>query len=271
MNMKLNSILAIIASVVGLIFGVSTFLEVFNLSIKITPVGMLIGIISIIAGIVGIWLFTQDHIKAMVMYVLAGVGSILGMGIYGIASCLIFLIAAIVAYTERDEANEVNEDSDVNVFEYNAQMQQPQMKAKDNNLWLIPCAFVIILIVLVVASAMSAPAEEVPPLNVTNLTVEHDALSMYNVSCNVVPLKNYTYLEMAVVFYDSSNSVIGQSTLVWNMNNPAINQTIKAAGTALTNDQNAKPARAEVYFFDEAFSGANPEKAIYNQTVNMTT
>ncbi|WP_304125820.1 hypothetical protein [Methanosphaera cuniculi] len=106
-------------------------------------------------------------------------------------------------------------------------------------------------------------------INVTDLNIKSQGYSMYEVTCNLVPKENFTYLEMQVNFYDSDNAVIGKDSMVWNINNPVEGETIKVSGTAMTDSSSTTPARAEVYFYDEPLSDT-PENALYHETVNMT-
>ena len=161
-----------------------------------------------------------------------------------------------------------NKNQEVHYF---GDQQQPVNIPQTQNgfnkkLLLIPAAIIIILLILVIAGLGSTSNEN--SLNVSNVSIVSQGYSMYQVSCNLVPNKDYSYLELVVVFYDSSNSVIGKNSLVWNTNNPVKGQTIKVSGTATTSSSSLKPARAEIYFFDKAFS-SNTEDAVYAQNVTM--
>ena len=105
-------------------------------------------------------------------------------------------------------------------------------------------------------------------LEVSNISIVSEGYSMYKVNCEVTPKKDFSYLEMQVIFYDSSDAVIGKSSIVWNVNEPEKDQLIKVSGTAMTDDASSTPARAEVYFVDSAF-GSTKDDAIYIQNVTM--
>ena len=105
-------------------------------------------------------------------------------------------------------------------------------------------------------------------LNVSDITIESEGYSMYKVSCEVTPKKDFDYLEMQVIFYDSSDAVVGKSAIVWNVNKPEKDQLMKVSGTAMTDDADARPARAEVYFVDSALDNSKDD-AIYIQNVTM--
>ncbi len=104
-------------------------------------------------------------------------------------------------------------------------------------------------------------------IEVNNTKIVYNGYGTYNVTCDLTPKTNFTYLEMQVEFYDSSNNLLDKDTLVWNINNPTQDQLIKVSGSAyLSNSQN--PAYAKVYIVSEAFDDNN--KSIYNETVNVT-
>ena len=105
-------------------------------------------------------------------------------------------------------------------------------------------------------------------LEVSNISIVSEGYSMYKVNCEVTPKKDFSYLEMQVIFYDSSDAVIGKSSIVWNVNEPEKDQLMKVSGTAMTDDASSTPARAEVYFVDSAF-GSTKDNAVYIQNVTM--
>lgn len=104
-------------------------------------------------------------------------------------------------------------------------------------------------------------------LNVTDIEINDQGYSTYEINCKITPKKDFNYLEMFVIFYDDDNAVIEKSPLVWNTNEPAKDQIIKVSGTAYVQNQNEKPSRAEVYITD-GFD-TNPENAIFSQNVTM--
>ena len=104
-------------------------------------------------------------------------------------------------------------------------------------------------------------------VNVTDLEITYEGYSMYDVNCKLTPKKDFDYLEMYVIFYDSDDAVIGKSPLVWNMNQPTKDQLIKVSGEAFVDNDNVKPARAEVYITDSLDD--EPEYAIFSQNVTM--
>ncbi len=105
-------------------------------------------------------------------------------------------------------------------------------------------------------------------LNVSGLDVVSEGYGMYKVKGTIVPDQDYDYLEMVLIWYDSSGAVIEKSPLVWNINDITSGQTLKVTGSAmLTSDE--KPAKVDVLIFDSAFSGGDESSAIYKETLEV--
>lgn len=126
---------------------------------------------------------------------------------------------------------------------------------------------IILFLLLIVVSSFSNPTPETT-IQVTDLSIVSEGYGMYSVTGNIIPDKDYSYLELVVVFYDDTGAVLDRAPLVWNMNDIHQNQTIRMDGTAYVSSDSA-PATAEVYFFDSAFSGDDVSDSIYNQTIEM--
>lgn len=106
-------------------------------------------------------------------------------------------------------------------------------------------------------------------LNVSNLQVDYEGYSMYDVTCDLTPKKDFNYLEMFVIFYDDNGAVLDKSVMAWNINNPAKDQLIKVSGNAYLTNQNVKPVRAEV-FITEDVTDRTPETAIFGENVTLS-
>ena len=104
-------------------------------------------------------------------------------------------------------------------------------------------------------------------LTVEDLKISDEGYGMYDVTCNLKADKEFSYLEMVVVFYDDSGAIIEKSPLVWNMNDVPKDQTIKVSGSAFINGDNT-PSKAEVYIFDDSLS-SDLDNAIYKESVDM--
>jgi len=104
-------------------------------------------------------------------------------------------------------------------------------------------------------------------LKVNDLAVSSSGYGGYDISCKLIPDKDYSYLELQVIFYDSDGAVIEKSPLVWNMNDVHANQTIKVSGSAYISGDDT-PTKAKVLFFDSSLN-SEESNAIFTQEVNM--
>lgn len=136
---------------------------------------------------------------------------------------------------------------------------------------LIGGVVVLVLLVIIVAAASSGSGSNTQSesqLNVSNISVSSQGYGMYEVNTKVVPNKDFSYLEMAAIFYDSDGAVVGTSPLVWNVDNAKQGQTYKIQGTATANS-GSSPTKVSVFFFDSVFSGGDTSSAIWSQNVTL--
>lgn len=186
------------------------------------------------------------------------------------------MIAAVLAYFEGRNSTPGNGglnnenvhyfgNQQTNQIQYNT---PPQTDQFDSKLIIIPVIVILAVIGVLLLSNMNISND--PVLNISNVNIESEGYSMYKVSCDLIPTKEFSYLGLVVIFYDSNGSEIGKSPLVWNINSPTKDQLIKVSGTALTNNQNYEPARAELLFFDTSFE-TDPSKAVYAVNVTINT
>lgn len=127
---------------------------------------------------------------------------------------------------------------------------------------------IIILFILLMIIGSMSPSTPQTNLEISDLSIQSEGYGAYSVSGTLTPDKDYSYLEMAVVFYDDSGAIIDKSSLVWNMNDIQKDQIVKINGNAYVNSDSS-PAKAEIYIFDSAFGGGDLSDAIYNQTVTI--
>lgn len=124
----------------------------------------------------------------------------------------------------------------------------------------------ILAILTVVAISGCTSSGNKNSVNVTNLKVSSEGYGMYYVTCDVVPKQDTSYLEMVLVWYDSSGAVIERSPLAWNINDAKAGQTIKARGMSSLYEKGT-PAKVQVLLFDSSFSGGSDKGNIFNQTI----
>ena len=124
----------------------------------------------------------------------------------------------------------------------------------------------IIAILLVVAVSGCTSSGSKNSVSVTNLQAYSGGYGMYYVTCDIVPKEDISYLEMVLVWYDSSGAVIDRSSLAWNINDAKAGQTIKAKGTGMLYEKGT-PVKVEVMIFDSPFAGGSDKGNIFDQTI----
>lgn len=133
---------------------------------------------------------------------------------------------------------------------------------------IIVCCIGLIIIALI-GGALISDKNTTPntTIDVKDISISSSGYGGYKLTCNVIPDKDYSYLEAQIIFYDSDNAVIDKSPLVWNMNDVKSNQTIKVTGNTYVQGDST-PTHAKVLFFDKSFSN-DESNAIFTQDVQM--
>ena len=127
-------------------------------------------------------------------------------------------------------------------------------------------ALIVISVLAVVAMIMLTPDSTI---TVNDLHAYDDGMGIYKIEGDLIPDKNYPYLEMSVVFYDDKGSVIDKAPLAWNMAGVKKDQTVKISGDAFITSSET-PSKAVVYFFDEPYSADDLDSSIYNETLTFS-
>ena len=130
------------------------------------------------------------------------------------------------------------------------------------------CCIGLIIIGLIIGSG-STDKNTSPEtkISVKDLAIVSEGYGGYELTCKLIPDKDYNYLEAQVIFYDSDDAVLDKSPLVWNINDVQANQTIKVSGNAYVSGDET-PTHAKVLFFDKSFSGEESD-AIYAEDVDI--
>lgn len=105
-------------------------------------------------------------------------------------------------------------------------------------------------------------------LTVENLKIVSQGYGSYDIKADITPNKDYSYLEMVAIAYDSSGAVIEKNPIVWNINDAQAGQKYKVTGMMYISG-NEKPAKVDVLIFDSVFSSGNEEGYIFKKTVNV--
>lgn len=100
-----------------------------------------------------------------------------------------------------------------------------------------------------------------------NLTVNGpDSYGIYKVTGTIMPNKDFSYLQMELIWYDSNGTIIQQNPLTWNINNVESGKTYQVTGQSDLY-QKETPTKVNVIFYDSI--GTGPSTAIYNSTINL--
>ncbi|MBP2046528.1 hypothetical protein [Methanobacterium aggregans] len=112
-----------------------------------------------------------------------------------------------------------------------------------------------------------AASSDASSITVNNLEASAGSYGDYEVTASVTPTKDMDYMEMVLVWYDSSGAVLQKDPLAWNINNAKTGQTIKVKGTSYIDT--GEPAKVDVMFFDSVFSDGDESSAIYKKTLTL--
>lgn len=158
--MKINPIMAVL----GFIFGLGGALVAYSftgLSAELATNGS-ITLIASILGLIGIYLFEKDYKIAIAQYIICGLGVLIGTSLYGVLGCLFYIIAAIVAFVEKDKSGNKSSNSfdDIRFYGNENQIRQrynifSNSSSKNTMLWAIPAVSLIIIILVGVLGGLS--------------------------------------------------------------------------------------------------------------------
>ncbi|GAB6054799.1 hypothetical protein JCM15415_01150 [Methanobacterium movens] len=117
-------------------------------------------------------------------------------------------------------------------------------------------------------SSTEAGAESRSNLKVSDVEVVSEGYGMYKIKATIMPEKDYSYLEMVLIWYDDSGAVIDKNPLAWNINDVKSGQALKITGTGILTGDEA-PAKVDILIFDSVFSGGDESGAIYKSSVTL--
>ncbi len=157
--MKINPIMAVLA----LLFGIGGALSAYTLSglsADLATNGS-ITLTASILGLLGIYLFEKNYKLAIIQYVICGLGVLIGTSLVGLLGFIFYIIAAIMAYVEKEKSgSKANTFDDIHFYgdENSIRLKYPNFptnKAKDTILYAIPIITVILIILVGVLGDMS--------------------------------------------------------------------------------------------------------------------
>ncbi len=160
MMMKIHQIIAVLAMVFGL-GGAFVAYSFSGLSAELITNGS-ISLVSSILGLLGIYLFEKDYKIAIVQYIICGIGVLVGTSLFGILGFIFYLMAAVIAYMERDKGGYISSNGleDAHFFGEESEIRRrysnfPKNTNNSTVYWIIPTVSVIIIILVGVLGGLS--------------------------------------------------------------------------------------------------------------------
>jgi len=135
----------------------------------------------------------------------------------------------------------------------------------------IICVVAIVAVGLVVAMGggdKTSTSSDEKGINVSDVSVSEGSYGTYDINANVVPDKDYSYLELVAIYYDNDGAVIYKDSLSWNINDAKEGQKYKIDGTSYISGKGT-PVKVELGLFDSAFSGGSMDDAIWKKTIEL--
>ena len=158
--MKIHQIIAVLAMVFGL-GGAFVAYSFSGLSAELITNGS-ISLVSSILGLLGIYLFEKDYKIAIVQYIICGIGVLVGTSLFGILGFIFYLMAAVIAYMERDKGGYISSNGleDAHFFGEESEIRRrysnfPKNTNNSTVYWIIPTVSVIIIILVGVLGGLS--------------------------------------------------------------------------------------------------------------------
>ncbi len=193
----------------------------------------------------------------------------------GIPGAILFIVAGIVAYYEKEKSrnySQVESNGYTRTHYYGEQPEEAETQSTNNNTrryWAIPTITFIVIIAMIVLSAVSTiDFSNDPKVTIENMNLSRNTSTntSYSLKCDLIPHNNYSYLQMNIEFYDSSDSLL-DSKMAYNINDATKDQIIKVDQTVYTGSLSGTPTYAKIYIYDKA--STDKENSIYNATVYL--
>lgn len=133
----------------------------------------------------------------------------------------------------------------------------------DKNKKIIIGLLIIILIILIAFCIVGLTGNK-ETLVINDINIQQDAFGIYKLVGHVTPEKDFDYIEARITFYDNSNTIIGKSSIAWNILHAKAGETL-SLGTGVGAVCDGAPSYAVIEFFDNVYSD-NP---IANATIQF--
>ena len=124
---------------------------------------------------------------------------------------------------------------------------------------------IAVLVILCGVFAFGFMNQNKNALEIDDINVVKDQYGIYSLKGHISPLKDFSYLEARIVFYDDSGAIIGKAPCAWNMLDIKKGSTV-SVGNGMGAVCDGDPAYAVVSFYNDVRSD-NP---IVNATVRFS-
>lgn len=271
--MKINPIIAVLA----FLFGLGGSLVAYSwsgLSADLATNGS-ITLVASILGLLGIYLFEKDYKIAMAQYIICGIGVLIGTSLVGILGFVFYVIAAVVAYVEREKSGSKTDNFDeVNFYGNETEIRQrypnfPTNNDKNKIYWIIPAIALILIILSGVigdASYNNDLHEKANAIDISNISSDLKVSYGYysgGVQGTLVSQKDIQNVQIKGVWYGEDGSQIDQTYDTNTFTDIKANQKYQL-NIPYYKESNYKPVKVEIQIFENF--GETP---LFTKTVNF--
>lgn len=271
--MKINPIIAVLA----FLFGLGGSLVAYSwsgLSADLATNGS-ITLVASILGLLGIYLFEKDYKIAMAHYIICGLGVLIGTSMLGIPGFIFYVIAAVVAYVEREKSGSKTDKFDeVNFYGNETEIRQrypnfPTNNDKNKIFWIIPAIALILIILSGVigdASYNNDLHEKANAIDISNISSDLKVSYGYysgGVQGTLSSQKDIQNVQIKGVWYGEDGSQIDQTYDTNTFTDIKANQKYQL-NIPYYKESNYKPVKVEIQIFENF--GETP---LFTKTVNF--
>lgn len=271
--MKINPIIAVLA----FLFGLGGSLVAYSwsgLSADLATNGS-ITLVASILGLLGIYLFEKDYKIAMAQYIICGIGVLIGTSLVGILGFVFYVIAAVVAYVEREKSGSKTDNFDeVNFYGNETEIRQrypnfPTNNDKNKIYWIIPAIALILIILSGVigdASYNNDLHEKANAIDISNISSDLKVSYGYysgGVQGTLSSQKDIQNVQIKGVWYGEDGSQIDQTYDTNTFTDIKANQKYQL-NIPYYKESNYKPVKVEIQIFENF--GETP---LFTKTVNF--
>ncbi|ADL58503.1 hypothetical protein [Methanothermobacter marburgensis] len=114
-------------------------------------------------------------------------------------------------------------------------------------------------------SAEKSNTQAQSEIRVEDIEVVSEGYGSYSVKGKITPLKDFSYLEMHLKWYDSEGNLLYDNPLAWNINDAKAGQPVKFSTMDIIDS--GTPVKVELLVFTDL--ATDDDSAIYRTTLNV--